>query len=134
MENLYQIIYVSTAKNLLDQTQLFELLSHARHHNKNHNITGLLLYKDGSFMQAIEGNLMEVTQLMINIKNDSSHSGLIELINEPISKRDFPEWEMGFENLSSKVVGGFLDFFNEVSTEKIMPGKAKTLLLSFKHR
>jgi hypothetical protein len=133
MNNLYQIIYVSTAKTLLDETQLIELLAQARSNNKKHNITGMLLYKEGSFMQALEGELKEVTQLFVNILNDPSHSGIIELVNEPISKRDFPDWEMGFRNIPSGAIDGFTDFFNKKYSDKIAPGKAKLLLSNFKN-
>jgi hypothetical protein len=133
MNDLIQIIYVSAAKAYLSDKELVNILSIARKANTAHNITGMLLYKDGSFMQAIEGPRTEIEQLYRNIVNDPSHVQVTLLIKESIGQRAFPEWSMGFRPIPKNDIDGFTDFFVSTNFEDlIMKGKAKTLLLSFK--
>ena len=94
MENLTQLIYVSSELVDYDENRLIELLTLARKKNERHNITGLLLYQDGCFMQVIEGSEKDIDQLSANIKNDKTHTGILCLVKHPIENRDFPEWSM----------------------------------------
>ena len=50
MGQLTQLIYVSSAVVPFSEQQLRDLLILARDANKTHQISGLLLYKDGNFM------------------------------------------------------------------------------------
>jgi hypothetical protein len=52
---LFQIVYSSTAAKSLGRAELMDLLNGSVGRNARAGITGLLLYKDGAFMQAIEG-------------------------------------------------------------------------------
>ena len=133
MDQLIQLIYVSSAVELFTQQQLNNLLSLARDENKKHEITGLLLYKDGDFMQVIEGKETDIDQLFDNIIRDKTHSGVIRLLKEPIEQRNFSNWSMGFKNLSSEYIDGFSDFLSATPEDTLLPGKAKVMLLSFKN-
>lgn len=133
MDQLIQLIYVSSAVELFTQQQLNNLLTLARDENKKHEITGLLLYKDGDFMQVIEGKETDIDQLFDNIIRDKTHSGVIRLLKEPIEQRNFSNWSMGFKNLSSEYIDGFSDFLSATPEDTLLPGKAKVMLLSFKN-
>jgi hypothetical protein len=111
MNDLIQIIYVSAAKSYLSDDELVNILSTARKANTAHDITGMLLYKDGSFMQAIEGPRAKIEQLYHNIENDPSHVQVTLLIKESIEQRAFPEWSMGFRPMPKNDIDGFTDFF-----------------------
>ena len=76
MEQLTQLIYVSSAKKLLCEEELNDMLTQARKANKKHHITGLLLYQDGNFMQVIEGEAGKIEQLFTNISEDYRHSAI----------------------------------------------------------
>ena len=52
---MIQLAYVSNASRLMSSASLSMLLRQARASNKRHDITGMLLYKDGSFLQVLEG-------------------------------------------------------------------------------
>ena len=135
---MYQIIYVSTAAEPIDESGLLELLNQSRANNKRDQITGMLLYKAGRFMQAIEGTEENVTELYEVIKKDMRHRNVDTLRSEYRPSRDFPNWTMGFQNLDSDKHAhhdGFTkilennfnpEYFDESATE------AHALLLAFK--
>jgi Sensors of blue-light using FAD len=52
---LTTIVYVSSAVQLFSPEALLDLLERARENNGRLGITGMLLYKERNFMQALEG-------------------------------------------------------------------------------
>lgn len=96
---MLSLVYVSTAVKPFTGSELFDLLSHSREKNTRRGITGLLLYKDGSFMQALEGEEEGVRSLYAAISADARHYHVITLVDMPIAERQFPNWTMGFKNL-----------------------------------
>ena len=135
MNQLSHLIYVSSATELIPEENLSDLLSHARSKNTEHNITGMLLYHDGSIMQVIEGQTGDVDQLLTNLQSDPRHKGLIVLLKEPIDSRFFSEWSMSYKNISGNIVDGFSDFLLSGSlaeNNKFLVSKAKNLLLNFR--
>lgn len=114
--SLIHLIYVSSATHNFSQTELLALLDVSRRNNAPADITGLLLYRDGNFMQVLEGEESVVTDTHARISKDQRHNGLITLLKQPISQRGFGEWSMGFRNLDSaeaRNVPGYSEFLNE---------------------
>lgn len=99
---LRSIAYVSTAVRLLDGNQLLELLTTSRERNHREDITGLLLYSNGRFIQCIEGPEAALRNLYGDIKVDSRHKNVTLLVDEPIGGRDFGSWTMGYVPLDGK--------------------------------
>ena len=95
----FSLIYVSTATKLMSTQDLVALLHRARENNARLGITGLLLYKQGTFMQAIEGDEMAVRALYAAISKDPRHHSVSTLSATLIAQRQFSAWEMGFKNL-----------------------------------
>ena len=95
MSNLHSVVYLSSSFGLLPDARLEALLISARQFNQAHEITGVLLYADGTFMQCFEGKKSEVELVYKRIKGSSQHRGITELMNEPIKERSFPDWHMG---------------------------------------
>ncbi|MBK9207916.1 MAG: BLUF domain-containing protein [Anaerolineales bacterium] len=52
---MISIIYVSTSVRLLSDDELMDILKVSRENNSVSDVTGLLLYKGGNFMQVLEG-------------------------------------------------------------------------------
>jgi hypothetical protein len=90
------IIYLSTAIHLMGDEELIEILNVARQKNAQHNITGVLLYSEGTFLQILEGTDKEVDTIFASIKSDKRHKNIITLLNEAIDHKSFPDWAMGF--------------------------------------
>jgi hypothetical protein len=133
MKDLIQIIYMSSSKGIFDEQRLLDLLQLSKRENSRHAITGLLLHKDGSFIQVIEGEKRDIEQLYHNIENDRSHTGIMLLIKEPIQEREFPDWSMAIHNVPSSMANQFSDFFTAPAGGDQLSSKAKILLLHFKN-
>lgn len=52
---MLQIVYASSATKAFSKAELVELLTQVRAKNSRLGVTGMLLYKDGNFLQVIEG-------------------------------------------------------------------------------
>lgn len=115
MGNLYRLVYVSSAKNKYAKVDLLGLLHKAREKNTRLGITGLLLYKDGNFMQLIEGEKTAIHALFDAILADPDHHQVVMMIDEPCEERLFAEWRMGFYDLDDPALTtlpGFSPFMN----------------------
>ncbi|TGE09523.1 BLUF domain-containing protein [Hymenobacter fodinae] len=108
---MHQLIYMSTATSPMTDEELQKLLEQARLNNAKYDITGLLLYHEGRFMQLLEGPADAVRRVYSYIEQDGRHTGTIKLADKDVVKRSFPSWSMAFwpvrkEDLSN--VSGFL--------------------------
>ena len=102
---MHHIIYLSSATELLDDEQLQSLFFQCRHNNARLGITGLLLYRDGSFLQLIEGEREDVADLFRKICRDGRHHGILKVIDEAIPEREFTDWSMSFPRCSCHALG-----------------------------
>ena len=138
MSKLFRMAYVSTASKLFDPAELCEMLKEANERNKKTGITGMLLYKDGQFMQVLEGDAEAVTATFSRISKDSRHHGIMVLVKGAVQERRFPNWSMAFRDLSlpdHQEVAGFSEFLNKPLTGKEFsddPEHCEKLLLFFK--
>lgn len=110
---LIQLIYVSTASDELGERDLREILDTARRVNAEREITGMLLFGDGNFMQVLEGRALEVREVYADIGRDPRHRDVTLIIDEPLETRHFPAWAMAFRSLEKGTfdgVPGYSDF------------------------
>lgn len=75
---------------------MFALLKNARSANGHRDITGALLYRNGIFVQMLEGPKESVEDLRGRIYRDPRHSGILTLIRGYANERIFAEWTMHF--------------------------------------
>ena len=112
---IYRVVYVSAASELFSKSALLELLSKAREKNNRLGVTGMLLYKDGDFIQLLEGERTVVQALYQTILRDPRHHGATMLLDGEADARMFSDWSMGFRDLSDPAVQatpGFSQFMN----------------------
>jgi Sensors of blue-light using FAD len=134
---LHSFVYVSTATKPFSTEELAHMLAQSRERNQKREITGMLLYKDGCFMQAFEGERGMVRELHMKIERDSRHRNLVVLLDGPIARREFPDWTMGFKNLGDEdmqLQPGYNEMMNTLMHDgrfSMDPSLAKRLLLSF---
>ena len=102
MNPVHVIVYASSSTQLLSQQELEELLVVARRNNTRDDITGLLLYEGGNFLQILEGPKPILDATYERIKKDTRHKGLITLISKGFSGRNFSEWSMGYTRLTEQ--------------------------------
>jgi Sensors of blue-light using FAD len=136
MSNLIHLIYASTAMQEFSAEDLLQLLTHARTKNARLGLTGMLLYTENNFFQVLEGEPAVVDELFQTISHDERHMKTVTIIREPIAKRSFGEWTMGFVSVTSadlQDITGLNDFFGEGSSfAQLSTGRAKKLLNAFK--
>lgn len=132
---LTHLIYTSIASSGFDETELPELLRHSRSNNGSANVTGMLLYTDGSFFQVLEGEEPSLLKLFDTISADARHERVVKIIHEPIARRAFADWSMGFAEIDLAEMAdldGINDFFEHgQSFMGLQPGRAKKLLSAF---
>ena len=136
MSSLIHLIYSSAASYEFSGEELIKLLEKARAHNGSIDVTGMLLYTEGSFFQILEGEPNVVDQLFAKITQDPRHRQVVTIMREPIPKRSFGEWTMGYTKVTPLDVGeivGLNDFFMQASCfGQVDQGRAKKLLAAFK--
>ena len=90
---IYRLIYCSVASDPKN-VDLEEILEASHSNNSADNITGMLVYSQGHFLQVIEGDRLALTSLFSRINSDPRH-GKVELIAMgEVDFRLFPEWSM----------------------------------------
>jgi hypothetical protein len=94
--SVYQILYRSQVVEPLAAEYLRDLLVRAQHYNAQHQITGLLLYSAGRFVQVLEGPEAAVRTLYARIQADTRHQQVVTVGEGPEPARRFGEWTMGF--------------------------------------
>lgn len=104
-----QIVYESQASESLTEADVLEILRKSQVCNNRAGISGLLVFKDGRFLQFIEGPPQEVKALYARITEDPRHRDL-RLLNETGSDSLLmPTWAMAYT--SSDPSGGLGDNF-----------------------
>src|SRR5687768_3715060 len=98
---MFALVYVSSAVNEFSPSALVDLLKTCHDNNAALGVTGLLLYKDGNFMQALEGDEQVVRTLYAAIARDPRHRGALVLTQAPLAERQFHDWSMGFRHLNA---------------------------------
>ena len=90
------VAYVSSATGILSDNTLEGLLTSAWQRNKEHQVTGVLLFDEGTFFQYFEGPPAGIEEVYGHIKRSTLHTGIIELQRTQLAQREFPRWLMGF--------------------------------------
>jgi hypothetical protein len=135
---LTHLTYVSSATKLLPVEALRGLLDQARSNNERDDITGMLLYRDGNFMQTIEGPELAISALHSKLEADPRHAGVSVLLTGEREDRRFDGWSMGFRDLGDVAPSdtpGFSEFLNTPLTATAFgenPSASERLLLVFK--
>jgi len=97
---MIRLIYVSQAVNVnFNETK--SILSVSSKHNKNNNITGVLVYGRSYFIQCLEGNKEQVEKLYKKIILDQRHEHIELISKEEIQERYFNNWRLSLMNESS---------------------------------
>ncbi|HET6339321.1 MAG TPA: BLUF domain-containing protein [Polyangiales bacterium] len=135
MSSLIHCIYASAASRPLETPAIASLLEKAREKNQRLGLTGMLLYTEGSFFQILEGEADAVDTLYAKILLDSRHVHVTKVLTEPISKRVFDNWSMGYSAATRAELAsipGLNDFFGKAqSFTAIDSGRAKKVLEAF---
>lgn len=138
---LHCLSYVSTQTREFDTSALTELLEAAREHNYSAGITGLLLHRDDSFFQILEGDKATIQGLFARIAADPRHQRVEIVAEGAIEEREFPDWRMAFIELDGQdlsALPGYSDLLNNTASAKaflqsLSRSKKLALLFSVMH-
>ena len=113
------IIYISRATKVFNREELIALLKESRYNNSVNEITGMLLYLNGKFIQVLEGSAEAVQNTFATIAKDKRHQMVIKVLEGNSPTRIFSDWQMGFRLVTNEdldLIPGLKDidtFFNE---------------------
>lgn len=94
----FQLIYTCALLKSVCCDQLADIAKQSTERNAKHDITGILICKDGSVMQVLEGEKSAVEKLYSKIEQDARVKNPLVLIRRNIETREFPNWSMGYRN------------------------------------
>ena len=127
VEFLYNSASVSSQ---LTNVDLDQILASARRRNVAEEITGMLLYYRGEFVQILEGEKKSVENIYDKfIGPDLRHTALNKVHQNTISHRSFSEWSMGFigaQEIESRMPSSAIGILMNMLTDE-----AKSKPLSF---
>jgi hypothetical protein len=91
---VHHILYRSRATRPWTATELTDLVTQSRPYNTYRDITGLLCYSEGYFVQVLEGPEASVLELYAAIRQDPRHEQIETLSDAAGPTRWFADWRM----------------------------------------
>jgi hypothetical protein len=97
---------------------LIDILTEAVNFNSHNDITGVLYYGNGYFLQYLEGEKEQVESLFYNlILKDPRHQNCEIIFSERSEQRLFKHWSMKFAPINTKIK----DFFHQHHVDEFNP-------------
>ena len=127
------LIYMSSAFKLLNDEDLLDILTTSRRNNTAKNLTGMLLYGNGTFVQVLEGSEEDLDTTYDAIKADPRHRNLVKLGSGNLQHRNFAGWAMGFKAVDKAFVAQFEGYTEtyQANVDKPANHPAITVLKTF---
>ncbi|MBF2720411.1 MULTISPECIES: BLUF domain-containing protein [unclassified Psychrobacter] len=93
---MYQLVYISriTSTGLSSPSTLNDISEGALERNRADDITGILCYGNGYFLQCVEGSEQALTNLKNRLLVDERHKELKILDFSEITERRFASWSL----------------------------------------
>ncbi len=101
-QEVYTLIYLSHASVNLQNSEIEEIVHHAKKFNDSNGITGYLLYDKGYFLQLLEGSKQNIDKIMQKITLDKRHYDITTIMKGYRKTRLFFNWSMGYWNFGNK--------------------------------
>ena len=112
---MLSITYVSAATTAMSDDDVSAILVQARENNERDELTGMLLYHRGRFIQTLEGPDDPLRSRFAVISADPRHRIIDTIREQAVAERQFAQWTMGFRPLSddsARELAAFEDFFD----------------------
>ncbi|MEO0531703.1 MAG: BLUF domain-containing protein [Planctomycetota bacterium] len=120
IDNLF---YTSHARLPMSGHELEELRARAEAFNRQAEITGILIYLGGRFLQYLEGPLGPLRDLMDRIGRDERHEVIRCVDGKPVEARRFPKWSMELIGPESLLRTGMEATIYSPTLDFLRPGK-----------
>lgn len=100
-QDLITYVYCSHAAPAMTTAEIPLIIQTSEKHNPELEITGMLTYGGGMFLQWLEGPRQAVEALMAVIRNDPRHETIVRLqVLDGLKERLYPSWSM--QNVAPK--------------------------------
>ncbi|NIZ14873.1 BLUF domain-containing protein [Phaeobacter sp. HF9A] len=96
-----RIIYLSQAKADMTTEKAAAIVEKSRRKNEAQKLTGALVFKDGKFLQILEGPAEAVAARFQAIQRDARHHDLHVLYDSMINSRSYPDTPMQLLDLDA---------------------------------
>ena len=133
---IHQLVYESHPTDAFTKEQLRDILTKSQYKNIRLNLSGLLIYHAGKFLQLLEGGKKEVDELFDTIRRDPRHTDINVVLESDCQFRSMPSWVMGLstdDNLAEMI--GSMDYYISPEVTKqiceSMEGEVGRLFLQF---
>lgn len=90
----------------MSDQEIQDILGPSQIKNSRLQVTGLLVYRGGNFIQYVEGPKDSIQNLYHSICNDSRHRDMTVLDEGTVSARLFGDWKMGYKLYSGVPIFG----------------------------
>ncbi len=111
---VFQLVYISHAVADISYTDIRNILDVSREYNAKENITGILIYREGYFLQVLEGHKEVILKLVDRIRQDDRNYKLRVLLEVDAEARLFDGWSMAFldGDIEANSTADLLDLFD----------------------
>jgi hypothetical protein len=109
-----------------------DIIDRSVQNNGTVEVTGLLLFRQGWFLQVLEGELDEVDETFDRIRRDRRHIDVRLVSDEPADRRAFADWNMvatPLESLTPSTLDD-LGLAGEFDPAALTPDKALSLMIA----
>ena len=117
---LIQSLYTSAAIQPMPKSKLYKILVDSRVSNRLADVTGLLVYVDGKFLQVLEGEQGVVSALLEKISKDRRHKDVKVVYKTVIVRRTFNAWQMAYVSPSPKELATWAGLSNTTTLESTL--------------
>ena len=99
MAPIRSIVLFSNAAAPMSAEELAELGRECAETESHVGITGMLLHKNSSFLQVIEGSKAVICDMYARISADPRHTGICQISDRTIPRREFHGQAVSFKDL-----------------------------------
>jgi hypothetical protein len=104
----------------MPKSKLYKILHGARAANAIADVTGLLVFAEGKFLQVLEGPKSTVRSLMQKISADRRHANLQIISEGAINARIFPSWEMAYASTNARELATWAGLRNTTTVDETL--------------
>lgn len=127
-ENVFAVVYLSRAVVQFGESEIQALAHQSAEKNEKLAVSGYLCFKQGLFVQYLEGKKSIILKLLHDIRDDRRHHIISEVVIGDLSSRHFMGWDMRYldqEELSHVDLEEVLDWIiEELRQERVEEKKA----------
>ena len=93
---IFQASYVSRARDCINTSDIQNIVNVSQRNNQIFDLTGCLMFSGRHFVQILEGNFSDVSDVLKSISLDQRHTNMRIFSGHQTSLRAYPQWSMEF--------------------------------------